>query len=249
MRHLRGFMSISPRSTLSHRTLTITACLLVLAGCEVVHGSGNVITEKRSIDEFEVVQLEGEGTIEFVQADQERLVIEAEDNIVDELVTVVRGDTLVLKTRDRVVLDPTRPIVFQVAGPTLRSIRVEGTGEFETERLETDHLEIDISGSASLKIDDLQARTVSAGISGAGDVHLSGTVQAQDVDISGAGEYRCRELKSEDARIDVSGSGEVEVFVTESLEVEISGSGDVGVRGNPDTSVEISGSGDLNAID
>lgn len=229
-------------------TRFVTLALVVLTGCEVIHGSGHVITEKRRVDDFDQLVVEGEGEVRFTQSDTERLVIEAEDNLVDELVTSVHGDTLVIATRSGVILDPTKPILFHLEGPDLRRIKVEGSGEFATDELVAENLGVEISGSGELRIDDLEAQTLSVDISGSGDVRLAGKVESQDVEISGSGEYRCRNLESEDANVDVSGSGEVEVFVTDTLNVEISGSGDVGVRGNPETNVDISGSGDIGSI-
>jgi hypothetical protein len=221
----------------------------LLCGCEIVHGSGDVITQKRSIDQFERIVLQGEGDVEFTQTARTRVVVEAEDNLVDELITEVRGDTLLIKTRERVILDPTKPILFHVEAPELRFIKVEGAANFHARDLDNEDLRIEISGSGRLAIDNLQAQSLRTTITGSGDVRMSGQVMTQDVDISGSGEYRCKNLKSADARVNVSGSGKVEVFVKDNLEVDISGSGQVAVRGEPKTKVDVSGSGDIRTIE
>lgn len=238
----RTYLAYTPHSLLG------PLALLFMAGCEVIHGSGHVVTEKRSLSEFDQLILEGEGEVRFTQADTLRLSIEAEDNLIDELITRVHGDTLTIKTRDRVLLAPTEPILYHVEAPSLSSLRIDGSGELRAGALETQELDVEIRGSGTLRIEDLTARALSTDISGSGDVRLGGEIETQDVQISGSGEYRCKNLKSADAHVSVSGSGEVEVFVSDTLEVEISGSGDVAVRGTPKTHVDISGSGDVRSL-
>lgn len=237
---------------LVHATRLLSCASLALGlscGCEIIHGSGHVVTEERDVERFSTLVLEGEGEVRFTQSSKTRLEIEAEDNLIDELITRVNGDSLVIKTRDGVILDPTKPILYHVGAKDLRSIRVQGSASFDADELETDSLHIDISGSGKLTIDELDAQSVSTEISGSGSVRLGGKVRTQRIDISGSGTYRGRTLESKDARVDVSGSGKVEVFATNTLKVEISGSGDVGVRGKPKTTADISGSGDIGSID
>lgn len=240
------------RQLLAHTTRTLgyaSISVLLSCGCEVIRGSGHVVTERRDVDEFSALVLEGEGEVRFTQSSKEQLVIEAEDNLIDELITSVQGDSLVIKTRDRVILDATKPILYHIAARDLHSIRVQGSTAFEATELATDTLHIDIYGSTKLTVDELDAQTLSTEISGSGNVRLAGKVRNQRVDISGSGAYRARALESRKARVDLSGSGNVEIFATDTLDVDISGSGEVGVRGKPKTTVDISGSGDIGSID
>ena len=48
------------------------------------------------------------------QGETERLVIDAEDNLVAELVTEVVVGQLAIRTRPDIELDPTRPIIYRV---------------------------------------------------------------------------------------------------------------------------------------
>ncbi len=71
---------------------------------------------------------------------------------------------------------------------------------------------------------------------------------AQDIDISGSGEYRAGDLQSETAKIKISGSGDVTLWVIESLDANVSGSGSVNYYGHPQTSLSSSGSGKIKSL-
>ena len=72
-----------------------TACLV-----STVRGSGNVISETRSVANFENVSLSGIGTLYIIEGDEESLEIEAEDNLLEHIETEVRGRTLEIKIEE-----------------------------------------------------------------------------------------------------------------------------------------------------
>ena len=256
------------RTLIFHSLLMATGAAALLA-CDVVRGSGRLVEEEREVEAFESVVLRGEGNVEFEQSEDRELVLEAEDNLVAELVTKVERGSLILSTRQGVILDPTLPIVFHVKGPTLERISVEGSGDFDSEGLELRDLQVDIGGSGNVHlghvdsssldlnvggsgevtIDELTAEDAKVEIAGSGSVGLAGDIDAQSIEISGSGNYFGVNLESNDAAIRVSGSGNVEVFARETLTVRIDGSGDVRYKGNPTLDTFVSGSGSVTSLD
>lgn len=59
------------------------------AGCAVVRGSGNVVTEQRQVSGFNCIDLSGSGKLIIAQGSSEGLTIEAEDNIIGRIETSV----------------------------------------------------------------------------------------------------------------------------------------------------------------
>lgn len=242
---------------------------LTLCGCEVIHGSGNLAKEERDISTFERVVVENEATVKFVQAEEPRLVIKAEDNIIGRLTTKVRNGTLVLGAESGALLDPTLPIEVAVEGPSLRQISVQGSGSFACETLsvdelaahiggsgeihleavETDTFEVDIPGSGEVTVDDLTADDVSVTIAGSGDVGLAGNADTEVIQIGGSGSFLGSLLEGDDVSVDIAGSGDVEVFAKRTLTVNIDGSGSVRFKGDPSVSSLIAGSGSVTRLD
>ena len=87
--------------------VALTACGLPVRYTEV-RGSGNVITESRTVAGFNAVELNGIGTLIIEQSDRESLEITAEDNLMRHIKSVVSGSRLQLGGEDFVNLRPTK---------------------------------------------------------------------------------------------------------------------------------------------
>ncbi|WP_304350820.1 GIN domain-containing protein [Comamonas testosteroni] len=83
-------------------------------------------------------------------------------------------------------------------------------------------------------------------ITGSGTIRASGEVIRLNVDISGSGDVKAKELLASIAELRVSGSGDIKAQATQSLSARVSGSGDIKVWGNPaKRDTRVSGSGEI----
>jgi len=221
--------------------------LFALSGC--VRGSGNVVTEEREIGEIEQVELSGVGRLEITQGDSTALTVEADDNLMQYIKTESDNGTLEISVRSGTfpffAVDPSATIVYRLTVPALSRASLSGSGEIVGTAIETDELEIDISGSGSVDLRDLAVERFAYELSGSGKAAVSGTASRQEVTISGSGRLDAGELRCADASIDINGSGRAIVWVTDQLEVDISGSGDVQYYGSPKIDQNVSGSGSM----
>ena len=205
--------------------LAMAAVLLVLSGCSVVSGSGQVASETRSVSGFTGIDLSGTGEVIIEQGGSESLTVEADDNVLPVLTSEVEGSVLRLGRKPRTTVNTRNPIRYRVTLPVLTSLELSGSGSVTAEGLQLDALRVDISGS--------------------GTVSLAGSADEQTVEMSGSGRYDAAGLSSRSVEVDISGSGEATVAVTEQLRVDISGSGTVTYSGDPTVDQSISGSGRL----
>ena len=91
--------------------------VMVISGCSIVNGSGNVVTDERSIDSFDAIQLSTGADITVKQGESTFLTIRGEDNIIERIETIVRGDRLIIRNRNRSamsILRNTEPIEITV---------------------------------------------------------------------------------------------------------------------------------------
>lgn len=226
---------------------------MVVSGCSVVvdgvRGSGEVVSEERTLDTFSTVLAMGSPDVRITQGDVQSVTVRAEDNIVPLLETDVRGGVLTLRVQNRVVIRPTEPMVFDITVVDLESVETSGSGDLGVDGWNADDAEIRTSGSGDVVVDDLRTQSLTVETSGSGDVDVSGTTTSQRAQTSGSGGYRACRLDSEVADVSTSGSGEALVTVTERLDADISGSGDVRYAGDPEeVSQDSSGSGDVEPI-
>ena len=122
-----------------------------------VRGSGNVITENRTVAGFNAVEMSGIGTLIIEQGDKESLEITAEENLMRHIKSDVSGSRLQIGGEDFVNLRPTKDIIYRLKVKNLRQIETSGLGDVEMKNLETDDLEVEISGNGRVSLEKLQA--------------------------------------------------------------------------------------------
>ena len=94
--------------------LAMVAVLLVLGGCSVVSGSGQVKSETRQVSGFTGIELSGNGEVTIEQGDTESLTIEADDNVLPVLTSEVEDSVLRLGTKPRTTVQTRSPIRYRV---------------------------------------------------------------------------------------------------------------------------------------
>lgn len=222
--------------------------LFMLTACStrIVRGSGNLISDTRTISNFDRINLNGSGKVIIIQGEEESLLVETDDNIMEYVTTEIHGSTLELDfdfTRV-MTIDPTQ-ITFTLHVKDLAGLNVSGSGDIIAQSIETDNLDVDVSSSGSVRIDSCTAGEVTVKINGSGQVEMAGEATRQTIDISGSGKYIADNLYSDTANINLDGSGTVTIWVAESLDAELNGSGSVSYYGTPTVNSTESGSGTL----
>jgi hypothetical protein len=210
--------------------------------------------EERRIESFDKIKFKDFGTLILTQGDQASLTIEADEELLDQLISEVRGGTLVLGVDDdwlnrigtvisSLFSNGNHKVVYHLTFVDLKKIGVSGQCNLECASLQTDTLDVSISGLGDLNFDHLNCDRLDVSISGRGEFNAAGRVKHQQIRISGSGEYRAPELASDSLRIVVSGQGNATVRVENDLDITISGLGHVEYYGRPKLRQVISGLG------
>ncbi|PHN02647.1 head GIN domain-containing protein [Flavilitoribacter nigricans] len=209
-----------------------------------ISGEGPVVKRTLDLSSFDKVVLTNNAKVYLRQGSRQSVEVEAQQNIIDNLVTEVSGDTWKIRFDKSVRRYEGMKVYITI--PTLEGARVSGSGSIIGENTFTglDELGVSISGSGNISL-DVEANMIDSHISGSGDIRLAGTTDKHGISISGSGEVEAYDLISDSCKVRISGSGDCEVEVKEDLEVRISGSGDVNYKGRPRVSSRISGSGDI----
>lgn len=210
----------------THRRICLLAfCLLVtitVAGCTPIIGSGQIVSEERSVTGFTVIELTGRGEVVITQTGSESLRVSADDNVLPLVATQVRGKRLLLGLKRDIMLWETT-VRYEVTVRELSELALSGSGDITLTKLDGNRLDVKLSGS--------------------GTISAAGHVQMLAIDLGGSGEFAGAELASQQAEAHISGSGDVVVKANETLAANISGSGHVTYIGNPRVTSHVSGSG------
>lgn len=234
----------------------LTGSLLVAAsGCGLfgvvapeIQGSGRLGSRVVELQDVQHVVHAIAGEIVVETGDQDRLEIEADDNVLPWIQVNVSSRTVEVRPLDGARLDTRTPIRCRLVLRDIRGLHVAGPGTIRAPAIDTHRLELDVSGPGQLIVGGrLVGDTLQARVTGSGSIRceLRGMVGLQDVELAGSGVYEARNLESEIVRALVRGSGSGFVRVRDELDVTITGSGSVNYVGQPQVSQAISGSGSV----
>ena len=213
---------------------------------DCLRGNGNVITEERVAEEdIYGVILEGSYDVEVIIDDDQKIVIEWDDNLIPYVSTRVTGGDLIVKPGTRHCLRSAYPTRLFVYTPSVDKVMITGSGTVVCDDLNSGSLKVVITGSGYIDMRNIDVQTVNAEITGSGTILLEGTADLTDFSITGSGKFRTFDLVRETCIAKISGSGDMQVFASDLLDCTISGSGNVYYRGNPRVVAHISGSGNI----
>jgi len=187
-----------------------------------IHGNGTIKTETRDVPAFESISCDGSYEVQIDCQAQQSLVIETDENLLPQIKTEVRNNTLHIFTKG--FLLPTNKIRIKVAVPNIHEVTLSGSTQGDINNVNNHSLNIEINGS--------------------GKLHLNGKSDDVDIRVSGSSKIEATSLISENSHIQINGSGHIQVYATNSIDVQINGSGTVKYKGDPKSiSQQINGSG------
>jgi len=191
---------------------------------KVVHGSGQLKTEARSVGEFDSIRLEDSSDVSVQVGEAFAVSVTADDNVLPLIGTTVTGHTLIIGSKGSYRTHHGPQIAIQL--PRLAALKINGSGDVKLTGLSGGELELAISGS--------------------GDINAQGKVERLTAEIEGSGDIDARALHAEDATVSIDGSGDAKLSASHHLSVEINGSGDVVYRGTGVTlDQRVNGSGSV----
>ena len=241
-----------------HRSLAYGVFLILLTvagacdggiGFSDVAGSGTVVSETRSISDFDTILLAGEGVVVVTVGEPTGLMVATDDNLLTHIETTVQDNTLTIRTESGIDLDPTDSVTYLVSTPSLTAATLTGAGSIELADVETAAFSVELTGAGGIDVAGLDADRLDVQISGAGGVEISGAVDTQVVEIPGAGNYDARDLESVEANVTTSGVGSATVWVTGSLDATVTGVGGIDYFGSPAVTQSVTGVGTVTAND
>ena len=221
-------------------TMLITSLLLI---GQLAFGQSR---QKRDVSNFNALSVSSAFEVEISVGSTESLEIVAEDQYIDDIITEVRGGTLVIRLRES--RDTRRMRESPKAYLTVKSLeRINASGAVALKTrdiLKGRKLDLELSGASVLNI-EMEVEELYLEASGACVINLEGEAKEQVVKTSGATVYRAYDLESENADIRVSGAGSANVYVTGKLDVHASGASSIRYRGGASVSADASGASSI----
>ena len=222
--------------------------LISISGCSYafngVKGNGNVIKQERNVSDFTGIDVGGAFHIFLTQGSEVKVVVEADENLMDIIETEVHGNTLKISTSDDI--RESKEMNVYITFKSLDDMDFSGACKVEsTGKLTFDELDLECSGASDVML-TFAAKELELDCSGASQVELLGSAREVNLDLSGASKLDALELEVEEMDADVSGASSGKVMVSSELSADVSGASSFRYKGEPKIGdVDVSGAASL----
>lgn len=204
--------------------------------------------ETRNVGDFKEISLAIPAELQLTQGSKNEVIIEADEDLLEKIITEVREGKLVIKFDRWFSYKGFDKIIVYVTVKDIEKLVLSGSGEIVSKTpIKADDLKLVVTGSGSIIIDDLSANEVGGFISGSGDIRVDGKSKAKvlDATVTGSGDFFASNLEFDKADLTITGSGTIKANVINELEATITGSGRIYYKGNPVIDANITGSGKI----
>ncbi|WP_338241775.1 head GIN domain-containing protein [Aurantiacibacter hainanensis] len=191
-----------------------------------IEGSGNVVQRELAMGDFRRLELNGPMNVELRQGATPRLVVIAEDNLIDLIEAETSGGTLSLGTRGSFRTNAGLRGVLTV--PSLDEATIKGSGDID--------------------VDGWNAQALALRVMGSGDNRLRGAVDTVDAHVMGSGDMDLRGASIREATARVNGSGDIRLGSLDRLVARVAGSGDIDAGEVRSVDQSVNGSGDIRIV-
>lgn len=209
-----------------------------------IKGNGKVTTDTRTVSEFDKIGIAGSFDVILVKGNEGEITIEAEENLMEYIVTEVKKGSLKIKHKKGFSLRSTKKMLITVGFNDLNAISLAGSGDVKSKStIKCNEMKLSLAGSGDIAV-AVDAGKVAASIAGSGDIVVSGNADTVNCSIAGSGDVSAFDLSAKTANANIAGSGDISVNASEVVNAKIAGSGNVYYKGDPEKNVKKAGSGE-----
>ncbi len=216
-----------------------------LKGC--IKGSGNVTSVERKLNGFKSIETKGGFEVIIKKSNDFNVSIEADDNLLDNIITEVIGGKLIIRNEKSIC--NAKELKITLSMPELVGLNCSGASEVITlDKFTSEKFELKCSGASELDL-NIDTKLLVSKLNGASELRLKGSADTHAIEMSGASEVKALDFKTQKYAIETKGASSCKISVSEELSVKASGASEIKYSGSPKIiSKDVSGASDISAI-
>ncbi len=198
-----------------------------------IRGNGHVVTKTRTTSNYDAISIGGSFDVVLVKGKEGKITIKGEENIIDVIVTEVRGGVLKVKFEKNVNIRTTKRLLVTIPFRDINAISLGGSGNLKSDDvIKGTYIKLSLGGSGNIyaKVDVTE---VKSSIGGSGNIKLSGTTDEFTCSIAGSGSIKAYDLHTNTIHAKIAGSGSIRTTVKNKIKAKVVGSGSIYYKGNP----------------
>ncbi|MEM7573923.1 MAG: head GIN domain-containing protein [Bacteroidota bacterium] len=198
-----------------------------------ITASDNVETQTRNVDGFSEIKVCCSIEVDVHQSNTFRVEVEAADNILQYIVTEVRGSRLHIGFEDNINIRNNSKVRVTVHMPRLEEVSASSSSKLLGQStFRGGNLRLECSSSAKINL-DFEGERVNADVSSSGRIELEGSADRLRVNSSSGSSVHAFDLATQNVDAHASSGSNIRVHASSSLDARASSGATVKYRGNP----------------
>jgi hypothetical protein len=221
--------------------------LFASISCISERNYGPVETEIRDVGSFNEIEVGSGINVFLTMGNNQSLQVETSEDLMEKLVTEVRGGKLKIYFEGNVYWVRTANVY--VEAEEIKRINASGGSDVKGEdEIRSEELRLNASGGSDIRlrvnVDELDVE-----VSGGADIELIGTANYMEANTSGGSDLKAYDLVARVAQLEASGGSDIKITVEDEIKARASGGADIKYAGNPrKVNINDSSGGDVKAV-
>lgn len=218
------------------KLITFVFLMTMLTSCGIdmlnrIEGNNNVVIQKRELIDFTKVKVSNGIELIIQQDDSISLVVEADENLHENIITEVIDGTLKIWSKKNIWRATSKKVHLTLN--TLEALTASsGSSVVSKNTIKAEDFEVSSSSGANLNMKLETNRLVSSSSSGS-NTKIIGETITHKANASSGSSLNAFGLKAKDVNARVSSGASIRVYVTKSINASASSGGSIRYQGNP----------------
>ena len=181
-------------------------------GRDRVTGDGHLVKDERAIKGVTGIKTTTFVNVKVRLGKEEKLVLEAEENLQQYIITEVKKGMLIIRKEPYVRIRSRMGATAYVTVKSLDTLIASSSGNIIAPSIEADDFRVTLSSAGNLDMEDLKAEKAVFRVSSAGNVRMGDlTADTVKLSVSSAGDIKMQDLQAEDLSVNISSAGNVSI--------------------------------------
>jgi hypothetical protein len=207
----------------------ILTIILSIPAISQIKGNGNIVKQKRDITAFSKINVKNGWDLVLSQGEEYSLKIEAEENLIDIVVTEIENGVLNIYSNINILKSKRRRL--HLSFRELNSIEASGSSDiFAKTPIQSNIFKLDLKGSSDVDKLSFQGKKIIGNFKGSSDVIIN-FISSADIEIvaSGSSDITLTNIDAEKCNLKLSGSSDA-ILNGKVTNLEIHASGNVDIE-------------------
>ncbi|HTG67534.1 MAG TPA: head GIN domain-containing protein [Flavobacterium sp.] len=211
---------------------------VALVSCNKQHhhtikGNGNIITQKRDIDEnFKSVEANSGIEVIIEQADRTKVLVEADDNLQNSIITKVNNGVLIISRKSGSYSSQNGQKVF-ITAPVIEELTANSASSIKTKNtLKGENINLNTSSAAKIEA-QLSIDNIKANSSSASKIEIKGMALNLDAQATSASKIEAEDLLANTITAESSSGSKISIHPIVSLKADASSGGKIEYNNTP----------------